>query len=39
VAIGQFNGMKKQYGAEKTCAIFWPKTGLKMGFSTASTTL
>jgi len=31
--------MKKQNGAEKTCAIFLPETGLEKGFSTASTTL
>jgi len=29
--------MKKQNGAEKTCAIFLPEAGLEMGFSTAST--
>ncbi|MCE1182072.1 MAG: hypothetical protein LWW81_07175, partial [Rhodocyclales bacterium] len=29
--------MKKQNGAEKTCAIFLPESGLERGFSTAST--
>ena len=29
--------MKKQNGAEKTCAIFLPEIGLEKGFSTAST--
>jgi hypothetical protein len=29
--------MKKQNGAEKTCAIFVPEIGLEKGFSTAST--
>jgi len=29
--------MKKQNGAEKTCAIFVPEIRLEKGFSTAST--
>jgi hypothetical protein len=29
--------MKKQNGADQTCAIFLPESGLKKGFSTAST--
>ena len=37
VAVDQFKGMKKQNGAEQTCAIFLRGIGLEMGFSTAST--
>jgi hypothetical protein len=29
--------MKKQNGADQTCAISWPEIELEMGFSTAST--
>lgn len=36
-AVDQFRCMKKQNGAEKTCAIFLPEIGLEKGFSTAST--
>jgi len=35
--MSQFNGMKKQNGADQTCAIFLPEIGLEKGFSTAST--
>ena len=36
-AVKHFRCMKKQNGADQTCAIFLLEIGLKKGFSTAST--
>lgn len=36
-AVDQFRSMKKQNGADQTCAIFLPEIGVKKGFSTTST--